>query len=126
MKYTIEFKDIDLELPNYNLDIAEALEKADKANMSESKSYREKTEILYNTISNILGKDKVLELVGKLKECDPNDIQILFLTIGHSYNKPVDDYQDKITEETMSKLEDMKEVAEQMNKVPDTVTRLKK
>ena len=126
MKYTIEFKDIDLELPNYNLDIAEALEKADKANMSESKSYREKTEILYNTISNILGKDKVVELVGKLKECDPNDIQILFLTIGHSYNKPVDDYQDKITEETMSKLEDMKEVAEQMNKVPDTVTRLKK
>ena len=126
MKYTIEFKDIDLELPNYTLDIAEALEKADKANMSESKSYREKTEILYNTISNILGKDKVLELVGKLKECDPNDIQILFLTIGHSYNKPVDDYQDKITEETMSKLEDMKEVAEQMNKVPDTVTRLKK
>ena len=126
MKYTIEFKDIDLELPNYNLDIAEALEKADKANMSEAKSYREKTEILYNTISNILGKDKVVELVGKLKECDPNDIQILFLTIGHSYNKPVDDYQDKITEETMSKLEDMKEVAEQMNKVPDTVTRLKK
>jgi len=126
MKYTIEFKDIDLELPNYNLDIAEALEKADKVNMSESKSYREKTEILYNTISNILGKDKVVELVGKLKECDPNDIQILFLTIGHSYNKPVDDYQDKITEETMSKLEDMKEVAEQMNKVPDTVTRLKK
>lgn len=126
MKYTIEFKDIDLELPNYNLDIAEALEKADKANMSESKSYREKTETLYNTISNILGKDKVVELVGKLKECDPNDIQILFLTIGHSYNKPVDDYQDKITEETMSKLEDMKEVAEQMNKVPDTVTRLKK
>lgn len=126
MKYTIEFKDIDLELPNYNLDIAEALEKADKVNMSESKSYREKTETLYNTISNILGKDKVVELVGKLKECDPNDIQILFLTIGHSYNKPVDDYQDKITEETMSKLEDMKEVAEQMNKVPDTVTRLKK
>jgi hypothetical protein len=126
MKYTIEFKDIDLELPNYNLDIAEALEKADKVNMSESKSYREKTETLYNTISNILGKDKVIELVGKLKECDPNDIQILFLTIGHSYNKPVDDYQDKITEETMSKLEDMKEVAEQMNKVPDTVTRLKK
>ena len=126
MKYTIEFKDIDLELPNYNLDIAEALEKADKANMSESKSYRENTELLYNTISNILGKDKVVELVGKLKECDPNDIQILFLTIGHSYNKPVDDYQDKITEETMSKLEDMKEVAEQMNKVPDTVTRLKK
>ena len=126
MKYTIEFKDIDLELPNYNLDIAEALEKADKANMSETKSYREKTETLYNTISNILGKDKVVELVGKLKECDPNDIQILFLTIGHSYNKPVDDYQDKITEETMSKLEDMKEVAEQMNKVPDTVTRLKK
>ena len=126
MKYSIEFKDIDLELPNYNLDIAEALEKADKANMSETKTYREKTETLYNTISNILGKDKVVELVGKLKECDPNDIQILFLTIGHSYNKPVDDYQDKITEETMSKLEDMKEVAEQMNKVPDTVTRLKK
>ena len=126
MKYSIEFKEIDLELPNYNLDIAEALEKADKANMSETKTYREKTETLYNTISNILGKDKVVELVGKLKECDPNDIQILFLTIGHSYNKPVDDYQDKITEETMSKLEDMKEVAEQMNKVPDTVTRLKK
>ena len=52
MKYSIEFKDIDLELPNYNLDIAEALEKADKVNMSETKTYREKTETLYNTISN--------------------------------------------------------------------------
>ena len=126
MKYTIEFKDTELELPNYTLDIADTLEKADKANMSESKSYREKTETLYNTISNILGKDKLSELVGKLKECDPNDIQILFLTIGNSYNKPVEDFQDKMTEETMSKLEDVKEVAEQMNKVPDTVTRLKK
>ena len=126
MKYTIEFKDIDLELPNYNLDIAEALEKADKANMSESKSYREKTEILYNTISNILGKDKVVELVGKLKECDPNDIQILFLTIGHSYNKPVDEYQAKQSEETMHKLEGITDLADKLSKVPDTVERLNK
>ena len=126
MKYTIEFKDIDLELPNYNLDIAEALEKADKVNMSESKSYREKTETLYNTISNILGKDKVIELVGKLKECDPNDIQRLFLTIGDSYNKPVDEYQAKQSEETMHKLEGITDLADKLSKVPDTVERLNK
>lgn len=126
MKYSIEFKNADIDLPDYNLDIAEMLEKADRANMSETKTYREKSENVYTTLGNILGKEKVESLVGKLKECDPNDIQILFLTIGNEYNKPVDDYQDKLTEEAMSKLEDMKEVAEQMNKVPDTVTRLKK
>lgn len=126
MKYSIEFKNTDIELPDYTLDIAEMLEKADKANMSETKTYREKTEIVYSTLGNILGKEKVESLVGKLKECDPNDIQILFLTIGHSYNKPVDDFQDKQAEEMFEKLEDVKEIAEQMNKVPDTVTRLKK
>ena len=125
MKYLIEFKEREIELPSYTLDIAEKLEKADKANMSE-RPYREKTEILYSTISNIIGKELVEEYIGKLKECDPNEVQILFLTIGHSYNKPVDDFQDKQAEEMFEKLEDVKEIAEQMNKVPDTVTRLKK
>ena len=118
MKYSIEFNSQDIDLPNYNLDIAEALEKADRANMSE-KPYREKTEILYKTLGEILGKNNVEELVGKLKECDPNDIQILFLTISNSYNKPVDDYQEKQTQEAMSRLDNVKEVAEIINKVPD-------
>ena len=125
MKYSIEFKDIDLELPNYNLDIAEALEKADKANMSESKSYREKTEILYKTLSNVLGSEKVEELVGKLKECDPNDIQILFLTIGNEYNKPVDKFQEQQYEQTLHKLDGVTDLADKLSKVPDTVERLK-
>ena len=30
MKYSIEFKNTDIELPNYTLDIAEALEKAEE------------------------------------------------------------------------------------------------
>ena len=92
--------------------------------MSE-KPYREKTEILYKTLGNILGKEKVEELVGKLKECDPNDIQILFLTISNSYNKPVDEYQEKQYEETIHKLEGVTDFADKMSKMPDTVERLK-
>ena len=125
MKYSIEFNSQDIDLPNYNLDIAEALEKADKANMSESKSYREKTEILYKTLSNVLGSEKVEELVGKLKECDPNDIQILFLTIGNEYNKPVDKFQEQQYEQTLHKLDGVTDLADKLSKVPDTVERLK-
>ena len=125
MKYTIEFKDIDLELPNYNLDIAEALEKADRTNMSE-KPYRDKTEILYKTLGDILGKDKLESMVGKLKECDPNDIQILFLTIGNEYNKPVDKFQEQQYEQTLHKLDGVKDFADKVSKMPDTVERLNK
>ena len=126
MKYSIEFKNTDIELPNYTLDIAEALEKADRANMSEAKTYREKTEIVYSTLGNILGKEKVESLVGKLKECDPNDIQILFLTIGNEYNKPVDKFQEQQYEQTLHKLDGVKDFADKVSKMPDTVERLNK
>ena len=125
MKYSIEFNSQDIDLPNYTLDIADALEKADRANMSE-KPYREKTEALYKTLGEILGKEEVEKLVGKLKECDPNDIQILFLTISNSYNKPVDEYQEKQYEETLQKLEGVTDFAEKVSKMPDTVERLNK
>ena len=125
MKYSIEFNSQDIELPNYTLDIAEALEKADRTNMSE-KPYRDKTEILYKTLGDILGKDKLESMVGKLKECDPNDIQILFLTIGNEYNKPVDKFQEQQYEQTLHKLDGVKDFADKVSKMPDTVERLNK
>ena len=130
MDYIFEYNNEEIQLPSYNLDVVDKLEKADKINMSENRTLREKTKVLFELESDLIGEEKTKELVGgDLKSCDPNIVQILFILIIRAYDKPIDDINAEQTQGTFEQLEQMKEVAEQMNKVPDTVgkvNRLKK
>ena len=130
MEYIFEYNNEEIQLPSYNLDVVDKLEKADKVNMSENRTLREKTKVLFELESDLIGEEKTKELVGgDLKSCDPNIVQILFILIIRAYDKPIDDINAEQTQGTFEQLEQMKEVAEQMNKVPDTVgkvNRLKK
>ena len=122
MEYIFEYNNEEIQLPSYNLDVVDKLEKADKVNMSENRTLREKTKVLFELESDLIGEEKAKELVGgDLKSCDPNIVQILFIRIIRAYDKPIDDINAEQTQGTFEQLEQMKEVAEQMNKVPDTV-----
>lgn len=122
MNYILEFNNEEVNLPTYSFDILEKMEKADKVFMSENKTQREKLEYLYKLECELIGEDKLKDLVGgDIKSCDPNAIQVLFILIIRAYDKPIDDVNAQETEGTMEQLEQVAEFAEQMNKVPETV-----
>lgn len=122
MNYILEFNNEEVNLPTYSFDILEKMEKADKVFMSENKTQREKLEYLYKLECELIGDDKLKDLVGgDIKSCDPNAIQVLFILIIRAYDKPIDDVNAQETEGTMEQLEQVAEFAEQMNKVPETV-----
>lgn len=130
MNYILEFNNEEIKLPTYSFDILEKMEKADKVFMSENKTQREKLEYLYKLECELIGDDKLKDLVGgDIKSCDPNAIQVIFILIIRAYDKPIDDVNAQETEGTMEQLGQVAEFAEQMNKVPETVgkvNRLKK
>lgn len=80
-----------LGLPQYSMAIAKKLENADKVNASQL-SFEKKTKAVYDTVSDIIGKDKVKEIVGAFDEVDPNTIYILYMQIVREYNRPIDDF----------------------------------
>lgn len=122
MNYILEFNNEEVNLPTYSFDILEKMEKADKVFMSENKTQREKLEYLYKLECELIGDDKLKDLVGgDIKSCDPNAIQVIFILIIRAYDKPIDDVNAQETEGTMEQLEQVAEFAEQMNKVPETV-----
>ena len=122
MEYIFEYNNEEIKLPNYNLDIVDKLEKADKVNMSENRTLREKTKVLFELETDLIGEEKTKELVGgDLKSCDPNIVQILFILIIRAYDKPIDDINAEKEEGTFAQLSQMKDFAEAMSKVPDTV-----
>lgn len=125
MEYIFEYNNEEIQLPSYNLDVVDKLEKADKVNMSENRTLREKTKVLFELESDLIGEEKTKELVGgDLKSCDPNIVQILFILIIRAYDKPIDDINAEKEEGTLAQLSQMKDFAEAMSKVPDTVSKV--
>lgn len=121
MKYVVEFKDKEIVLPQYTIDIVDKIEKADKINMSDNRPYKEKVKALLDLEYELVGKDIVDELVGgELNSCDPNDVQILFILIIRAYDKPIDDINAERDDDVLEQLGQIKDTAEALNDVPDT------
>lgn len=121
MKYVVEFKDKEIVLPQYTIDIVDKIEKADKINMSDNRPYKEKVKALLDLEYELVGKDIVDELVGgELNSCDPNDVQILFILIIRAYDKPIDDINAERDDDVLEQLGQLKDTAEALNDVPDT------
>ncbi len=125
MNYILEHNREEIELPAYTFDLQEELEKATDFNLSEKHTLREKGEYLYKFECKLLGKEKTEEIIGgDLKVCDPNEIQTLFVHITRTYDKPINDINAEEHEDTMEYMEQMKGLAVEMNKVPDTVKKV--
>ena len=103
MQYNINYNDTVVTLPKYSLKIAEMLEQQDKINSSPIK-FREKCKTMFTTLENIIGNEKISELLGKFEECDPNDINLLYLSTVKAYGEPLNNYN---TDSVYNSLNDM-------------------
>ena len=103
MQYNINYNDTVVTLPKYSLKIAEMLEQQDKINSSPIK-FREKCKTMFITLENIIGNEKISELLGKFEECDPNDINLLYLSTVKAYGEPLNSYN---TDSVYNSLNDM-------------------
>lgn len=100
MGYTLTFKEHTIELPKYSLGIADKLEKQETINASAVK-LKDKLKAMYELCEELVGKEKLVDIVGKFTEIDPNDLNILYLQINSTYNKPVIDYNAEVMEDRL-------------------------
>lgn len=127
INYMINVDDEDYTLPNYTLDIAEELEKVDKANGS-GKALREKCRGIYNLIKKLVGED-VQKMVGDFASADPNKLNIIYLKIIDAYTRPLDSFETErraqaIDDAGVSKVMDLIEVLSKLD--PDKFNKLTK
>lgn len=89
-----------LELPKYSMAIAKKLENADKVNAGQQ-PFEKKTRVVYDIISDIIGKDKVKENIGAFDEVDPNAVYIMYMRIVQEYNRPIDEFNQEKLEQSL-------------------------
>ena len=121
MQYNINYNDTVVTLPKYSLKIAEMLEQQDKINSSPIK-FREKCKTMFTTLENIIGNEKISELLGKFEECDPNDINLLYLSVIKAYGEPLNSYNtdsvyNSLNDMQVDKLTRLMEALEKANKL---------
>lgn len=116
MEYKVELNGNSYDLPKYSVDIAEKLEKVDQGNRS-GVDFKTKCKNMYNVCVDLLGADCVFKIMGTLKDCDPNDLNIAYLKICSVYNQPLneystDDLQDLVNNPQFTKLLELGKLAE--------------
>lgn len=92
MDYSIEINGNVIELPKYTISVMEKIEQLEKSSNS-SASAKSKLQTMYNFLCDLVGKDKIEEVIGKFNDADPNNINITYLSIVREYNKPLNDYE---------------------------------
>lgn len=118
MTYEINLNGGTIKLPKYSFKIAEKLEEQEKMNAGNS-SIIDKCGSMYELFEYIFGKEKVVEILGEFNDCDPNEINILYLDIIDAYNSPLTAKQ---TNQTDSKLE---KIGASMTKIDKVLSTLK-
>ena len=111
MDYILNFKGEEVELPKYRFTIANKLEKQEDMNVGNA-SYQDKCKGMYNVVSDIIGKDRIKDLIGTFLQCDPNEINILYLKVLETYNTPLNDFNMQRTNEMIdnANIESLKEL----------------
>ena len=111
MDYILNFKGEEVELPKYSFTIANKLEKQEYMNAGNA-SYQDKCKGMYSVISDIIGKEKIKGLIGTFLQCDPNEINILYLKVLETYNTPLNDFNMQRTNEMIdnANIESLKEL----------------
>ena len=118
MNYEVEYQGETFELPAYNFKIAEKLEVQEKVNAGND-TIKNKCRKMYNLISELIGSDNVKQALGEFEDTDPNAINLLYLNIVRTYNKPLQEYNtEQIEDAQLDKLL-------QLINALDTASRLK-
>lgn len=126
MNYVLEYNNEEVKLPPYSFDIEDKLIMADKINMSENKTSREKGKHLFELECELIGEEKTKEWVGgDIKSCDPNIIQVLFILILRVYDKPIEDVNADKEQAMLNQLGEISEYADKMSKMPEVVDKVK-
>lgn len=100
--YSIVFNGTEVNLPKYNFTIANKIEEIEISNNNASKKFKDKCNLMYKFEYELIGKQQLSELIGDFNDCDPNDINLLYLSIVASYQKPIADYNSEATESKMN------------------------
>jgi hypothetical protein len=100
--YSIVFNGTEVNLPKYSFTIATKIEEIEISNNNASKKFKDKCNLMYKFESELIGKQQLSELIGDFNDCDPNDINLLYLSIVASYQKPIADYNSEATESKMN------------------------
>ena len=108
-----------IHLPDYTVDIAEKIESVMLYADTKAR-FRDKIKKMYDFLDKLLGKEKVVEHFGKFETCDPNDINLLFLRITDTYNRPVADYNDDKIVEKLDKTQ-----IDKLSKIVDSADKIK-
>ena len=124
MEYTVIYNGQSYDMPNYSIKISEKLEEIELLNRGNQK-FRDKCKKMYDFIGEILTKQVVNELIGKFEDSDPNKINILYLEIVKSYNKPLMDYNDaevekKINSDELGKVIELVKALPQIKELKET------
>lgn len=100
--YSIVFNGTEVNLPKYSFTIANKIEEIEISNNNASKKFKDKCNLMYKFESELIGKQQLSDLIGDFNDCDPNDINLLYLSIVASYQKPIADYNSEATESKMN------------------------
>ena len=101
MEYTVIYNGQSYDIPDYSIKISEKLEEIELLNRGNQK-FKDKCRKMYDFIGEILTKQVASELIGKFEDSDPNTINILYLEIVKSYNKPLTDYNEAEVEKRIN------------------------
>lgn len=96
MDYQVEFNGDVFTLPKYNLKIAEQLEKQELYNSKTELHFKEKCKGMYELVCTLLGQENCEKALGKFNNVDPNELNILYLSIIQTYNKPLNNFNQSI------------------------------
>lgn len=113
--YSIIFEKKEHVLPDYNFDIAEKLEALEIINTSENKTYKEKCRALYDFETEI-----IKDILPEFEKCDPNDIQLLFMSITECYNQPIIEKRKEQIKNSLNNYD-----FDKISKMADSVEKLK-
>lgn len=117
MEYVLNFKGQTIKLPAYNLVMADKLEKQEKINNS-AKSLLDKCTSMYELCSELIGKELLENLIGTLDTLDPNELNMLYLSIINSYNSPLSEFSQSQANDKLSRVSDtMSQLSTLLNNV---------
>ena len=117
MTYIANFEGNIIDLPDYSFNIADKLERQESVNLGNGK-LKDKCKSMYDLITELIGTELIITLLGKFNESDPNRINILYLSIINAYNKPLQDFSESSVDEKIN--------MEQIDKIVNLVTALEK
>lgn len=116
MTYELNYGGEIVELPAYNFDIADKLEKQETINSGTAK-FRDKCKSMYELIRSLTGEEFVSKVIGNFNKADPNEINIVYMKIVRVYSSPLNEYnEDSLNQVDYSKIDKVVEIINALDK----------